>query len=214
MKETKKFLIIIGVFCFAILAMLGWLYMQMSKVGYKPFKNADSIYTKMEVLDQQIAELQMKIDQIPAVKEELRKLEADQDEATQLLPKENDPAELLSFITTKADEVKVKPQRINPSRKTAGGGGGRGRGRGGAKQAGKFEQWIYSMNIIGTYDQLATFINRMEEFVITRSDGSREKRFFAVENLNISSEKSGMVEGEAEHTAKITMVTYRYTGGE
>lgn len=213
MKEFQKLMITVGVFAVMMIGLLFWLYTQYSYIGYQPFDgDPESIRNRIAVLEQQIVGLDAEIAMIPETEKQLAALKKDEAQAKQLLPKENDPAQLLAFINAKAEESEVRPQGITP-KKVAAASGGRGRSRAGAT-AEKFERWQYDMEIIGTYDQIATFINRMEEFEIVLDNGSteRQKRFFAVESLSLEAVSDGMVQGEQEHTARLSMVTYRYTG--
>jgi Tfp pilus assembly protein PilO len=182
----------------------------------EPFKDTESIATKIDIISAKIVKEEQRKAQIPAKEEELKKLTAQQDAANQLLPKESDPAQLVAFINAKAQEVGVDIGSLTPkAAKKKSSGGFRGRIGGAAAGSGdKFEEWVYAIELNGSYDKIAMFINRMEEFEIVNGEGQREKRFFAVRDIDITADKLGVKEENVKHIAKVTMVTYRYKGGE
>ncbi|MBN2713371.1 MAG: hypothetical protein JXR97_13205 [Planctomycetes bacterium] len=213
MNETKKLVITIVAVAILVLGLLGWTYVQMATIGQEPFKGEDSIAYKIDTTNVAIGEAQKKIDQIEPKKEEYEKLLVVQDDANQLLPKKRDPAELLNYITQKAKEAKVDAQDVTPKKAKAKGSSGFS-GRGASSSGDKFEEWLYEMKVKGTYDEIATFINKMEEFEIREEGEEPRKRFFAVKEIKLKAQDSGLVEGDAKHTAELVMVTYRYKGDE
>lgn len=213
MNESKKLIVTVVVFVLIALTLGGWMYTQMAHVGVQPFDHDESLRTKVAALDMQIANFQRKIDQIPAKEKEREVLMAEKEKANQLLPKEREPATLLKFIFAKAAEAGVDTRSVIPRAARDSGSRGRVAPRAGASMGGpKFEKWMYEIKLSGTYDQIGTFVNKMEEFEIEGTDGLPIKRFFAVQDIKIDAQDAGVVEGEFKHTANIVMNTYRYTG--
>ena len=213
MNENVKLGITIGAFAAVVLGLMLQLYRQMSYVGDDPFKNPTSVKAQIDTTQRAIEDAEAKIAQLPDKRVELKKWQQEEKKAVQLLPSESTPDDLLRAIRKKAEEAGVKPRYIKPSRSDSGrpgfgapgmpgpGGGGGG----GAKQ----EEWLFRIDLIGTYDQIAVFINKMEEFEIAAPSGQMEKRFFAVRELEISAPGNGVTE-DGINRCKLTMQTFRY----
>lgn len=166
-----------------------------------------------------VAQLVKEVAKIPEAKKQLEVLQVEYDLAIRVLPKENSPDQLVGAIRTKAEQAGVKPISLKPSTSGRAGGGAR------KGSSGPFEEWSFGLDIYGTYDQIATFINKMEEFESTDSSqvGS-EKRFFRLQDIEITASENGLgnlhplsaVDSNGKptraHNCKMTMQTYRYTG--
>ena len=230
MNESQKLMITIGVFSGVSLILLVWLFITVRAIGYEPFRHEESLREKIDIAQQKENALKTENTVKRAqVKEELDRLEKDRDFVNQLLPREHKPEELVDFITKKAIKTDVNLMRIVPKKEKK-----RSRRRGGS--ADPYEEWIYNMEIVGTYDQIAAFINEMEEFLIKdESTGATETRYFDVKKLDIEAEEDGLVESGIPdkvieqriasaasqgkkakdlklglHLAKMEMRTYRY----
>jgi Tfp pilus assembly protein PilO len=169
-----------------------------------------------------MAELNMEVVQIAAAREELASVQAEYQLGSRVLPSESTPDQLLGAIRTKAQQAGVIPSQLRPDVVRQGSAGGR---RGG-KQAptGKFEEWRFNLTISGSYDQIANFINRMEEF--ESNDPQRvgaERRFFQVQSVEITAAGNGLanltsgtqaVGKSPGHECRLMMQTYRYTGDD
>lgn len=165
-----------------------------------------SLTVEIDRLNQDIARLRQEIAKIPDAKEALEIVRTEHELASRVLPRESTPDQLLAAIRTKAAEAGVFPIRLIPSV---------GQGRG---DMSSFEVWGFTLDLTGTYDQIATFINRMEEF--ESADPSRtgsEKRFFQVNTVTITAAHEGMGflpdrlgELSLQHTCHLNMGTFRY----
>lgn len=165
-------------------------------------------------LQASVAQLEKEVAKIPEARKQLEALQVEYELAIRVLPKENSPDQLVGAIRTKAEQAGVKPVSLRPSTSGRTGKGG-----------GPFEEWSFALDIYGTYDQIATFINKMEEFESTDSSqiGS-EKRFFRLQDIDITASENGLgnlhplsvVDSTGKpvraHSCKLTMQTYRYTG--
>lgn len=211
----KQLAMILGVLAVVLIGALVFLYYQVKEAGDMwPHENAPGSLTfENGRLRNEIASLQQEVAKIPDAKERLEVIQVEYDLATRVLPRESSPDQLIAAIRTKAEHSGVKPNRLTPN--VGRGGGGR---RGGGSQA--FEEWSFTLEITGSYDKIATFVNNMEEF--SSSDASRtgsEKRFFQVSSIDITSEQMGMAglggsspESVLGHRCTLVMQTYRYTG--
>jgi len=217
MKEKARLVKAIAIFAGIIVLELVALYFLAKKAGdRKPFLNAPkSLTSEVTALKKEIAALRTKIEDKTQLEEQLRDLEEEEKLADRVLPKESTPDQLLSAIRQKTAASGVIPQRITPSV-----GGARPRlGARTAVASGPFEEWNFTLTVTGTYDQIATFINKMEEFESPAPDGGLpEKRFFRVNEFTISAESDGFLDelsGQRKgHSCELKMQTFRYTGGD
>lgn len=209
---------VFGVLGVLVLGCLYHLYTLVGEAGDTwPAENEPGTLTnQLNQLDEEVRRLRMEVAKIPAAEERLKAVNEEYELASRVLPRESSPDQLIAAIHTKAQQSGVIPTSLSPS--VAKGGpqpqGGRGQG------SNAFETWRFTLNLTGSYDQLATFINRMEEF--DSPDAARtgsEKRFFEVRDITITSEENGLAnltpEGAGkpvEHKCVVVMQTYRYTG--
>jgi Tfp pilus assembly protein PilO len=225
---TKKNMV--AILAVGALALIGGLYYLSTLVAQAgdawPYEGEPgSLIATIGGLQGDIGRERENVAKIPAAQETLDKLKVDYDLAVRVLPRENSPDQLLAAIRTKAQQVGITPDQIVPSANPGGGGGGGRGGRGGSGT--NFEEWSFSLSITGSYDQISSFVNRMEEF--ESSDAARvgsEKRFFRVVDIDITAQDNGMGfigsdsgasssrAGQARHTCKLVMRTYRYIGAE
>ena len=215
MGSKKQLTTIIGAAAVIVLGGAIFLYTQVKKAGdIWPYENAPGTLSgDIRNLNREIQRLREEEAKIEPAKERLAKIKEEYELALRVLPSENSPDQLIAAIRTKAQQVGVVPNRLVPS---AARGGSR-------RNVSAFEEWSFSLTINGTYDEIASFINRMEEF--ESSDPSRtgsERRFFQVSDISIRAVNSGMgllgqvaPEGvKAKHECSLVMQTYRFTGEE
>ncbi len=215
MGKSKNILIFVAVLILALIGEGVGLYFQLRHVGWGPLaRYPQSLKAKKDGFQRRINDAQAKIDQIPGREEELATLEKDEKVADQLLPRASRPDELLQFIRRKAKEANVSPQSITPSVSGVGGGSAPSSPFGGPGDAGgsKYQKWSFAIVIKGTYDEIGTFVNKMEEFEISLEGSPPEKRFFRVTSLDIAATDGGMSEG-VRHTCNLQVETFRYVGG-
>lgn len=218
MGSRKQLTQIVAVLAVVFLGCAYFLYTQMSRAGDSwPFFNEPGTLTNdINRINGEITRLQQEIAKIPAAEEALEKIRVDYELANRVLPRESSPDQLIAAIRLKAQQAGVIPDRLTPE--VVGQGQSRGRG-----PATNFEEWSFSLDIRGSFDQIATFVNRMEEF--ESSDPTRtgsEKRFFKVTNIDITAEDSGMAflippnapegQGRNGHRCSLVMSTFRYSG--
>ncbi|MDR1519329.1 MAG: type 4a pilus biogenesis protein PilO [Planctomycetota bacterium] len=191
-----------------------------------PYENEPgSLTAANNALQNEVRRLQEDAKKIPAANESLKTVKADYDLATLVLPRENTPDQLVAAIRTKAEQAGVVLIKLVPSRVGATqGAGARAPQRGRGAQAAAFEEWNFSLNIRGTYDQIASFVNHMEEFESSDPNvAGSEKRFFQVRDIDITADQGGLgffgVAGAGpstsprqRHECSLVMQTYRYTG--
>lgn len=202
MDEKKKLIITIVVTAVILLAFTGILIYQFSVLGVGPFKGVDSLLTKIEVEEKKLQGMKARLaSELPVKQDEKKALEPLAEEAKQLLPEEIAPERLLKFINAKAELALVDLVAIDSAKVKAQGGffGG-----GAAKP---FDEIVYSMNIIGSLDELALFLNYMEMFELSGNEGESQKRFFEVKDIKIKADGSGLVEG-GRHQIALKMSTY------
>ncbi len=208
MTERGKLLLTVGISIAVALAFCALLYLPMSKIGIWPFKSDSSLRAQQEKLSAEAAALTVKITKdLPAAKADLDKLRPMHETAVLILPQERRPEDLLGAINAKASEAGVTTVSLSPGAVTAMGTGATG----GRQPAGKkaavaatHEEWSFKIEIAGTYDQIATFINKMENF-----ETAEGKRFFAVRDFAIEAASKGLTE-DGRHKCNLNMVTYRY----
>lgn len=211
MAGNKRFIQIMAVLVVVFGVGVYVLYGQVKRAGdrWPFFQEPGSLTSEIRGIQREIDDLQQKISEIPAARQRLADIKIEYELAGRVLPRESTPDQLIAAIRTKALQSGVIPDRLAPSTT------GQSRGRG--PQA-SFEEWTFSLSIRGTYDQIGTFINRMEEFeAVDPSKVGSEKRFFRVQNITIGANNSGLgFIGDPEHTGRhsctLTMQTYRYTG--
>ncbi|MDR0362692.1 MAG: type 4a pilus biogenesis protein PilO [Planctomycetota bacterium] len=219
--NAKKRLQIYGVlFLIALSGGLYYLYTQISQAGDRwPALDAPGSLTDTAArLTRDISALRTEVLQINPAREELAALQVEYELAARVLPTESTPDQLIGAIRTKAQQAGVTPSSLTPTvARQAQAQGGRARS-GQRQSAQKFEEWKFSLTLNGSYDQIANFINRMEEF--ESNDAQRmgaERRFFQVSSVEITAADNGMAALGAAgiqggHACKLEMQTYRYTG--
>ena len=169
-------------------------------------------------LKNEVRALNDEVAKIPAAKERRDAIAIDYELAANVLPRESTPDQLIAAIRTKALQSDVLPTRLTHAIQRAG-----TRGRSGGAE-GAFETWRFTLTLQGSYDQIASFVNRMEEFESTdAAKTGAEKRFFEVKDITITSAGNGLANLEFDvakgsgtkpimHTCNVVMQTYRYTG--
>ena len=213
-KKAQAVYILFGLL---IVGSLVYLYFLVQEAGDRwPSENEPgSLTNQITRLRTSISQLRAQEAQIPERREALAAISIDFELASRVLPRESSPDQLIAAIRTKAQQSGVVPTSLQPSivqtaqRARKGGGGG-----------GQFETWRFTLDVSGSYDQIAAFINRMEEF--DSPDAARtgsEKRFFEVRDITIEAQDSGLANlgGEVansplRHKCTLVMQTYRYTG--
>ncbi|MCX7934021.1 MAG: type 4a pilus biogenesis protein PilO [Planctomycetota bacterium] len=207
MNERTKLLLTIGISIALALALCALLYLPMSKIGIWPFMSETSLRAQQAKLAAEASALREKINRdLPQAKAELEKLRPMYETAVLILPQERRPEDLLGAINAKASEAGVTTISLSPGAVTAKGGAAEGRQIAGKKAvaAATHEEWSFKIELLGTYDQIATFINKMENF-----ETAEGKRFFAVSDFSIEADNKGLTE-EGRHKCSLSMVTYRY----
>lgn len=221
MNPKQSMRIMVALLAVVFLGGLYYLYTQVKTAGDRwPSLNAPgSLTARINGLQKDIADLKKEVDQIPAAREELAALQVEYELAARVLPSESTPDQLIGAIRTKAQQAGVEPSKLTPTVVKPRAAASRRRGQ---QATGKFEEWRFSLTIAGSYDQIANFINRMEEF--ESNDPQRvgaERRFFQVQSIDIAAAGNGLASltpaSEADrinrrHICNLVMQTYRYTG--
>lgn len=211
----RQLLILIALLAVILVGSLAILYFQIEQAGDMwPYEDEPGTLTnEINRLDSEVRNLKQEVAKIPAAKERLEQVQIEYDLATRVLPRESSPDQLIAAIRTKAEMVGVIPVSLRPSVSTPRGGRG--------ASGGAFEEWSFDLSIQGNYDEIASFVNRMEEF--ESSDPTRvgsEKRFFEVRSIDIAAKENGMAglsgvgSEKYKHACSLNMVTYRYAGSE
>jgi len=217
MAEQKKLLVTILMIGVVLLGLFVLLYFQLSSYGWGPMKGDESLTTQIDSLKTKLAKEKARIKKIPDVEQQRRELEVDYQVAMQLLPKESSPDELLGFINEKArtagaDIIAIKPSRPAIVIEDTSASTKKKRTTTKSKKGGStekmYEEWTFDMKLLGTYDQLGSFINKMEEFEI-EVPGGVEKRFFAVKAISLKADSGGLTE-DGRHACSLVMQTFRY----
>ncbi len=216
----KNFNVVLLILGLLILASIVYLYMLIKEAGdrWPAYREPGTLTQRLETLDNEVRQLQQQVAQIRPRGEVLEQLKVEYELASRVLPRESSPDQLLAAIRTKAQQAGVFPNRLTPSVVAA--AAARPGQRGAAPVGGSFETWRFSLSLEGNYDQIATFVNKMEEF--DSPDAARtgsEKRFFEVKELSIVAQESGLInlgpqaaDVPVQHKCNLTMQTYRYTG--
>ncbi|MCD7896092.1 MAG: type 4a pilus biogenesis protein PilO [Planctomycetaceae bacterium] len=206
-RFTKVF-ILLGVI---IVAFTVYLYMLVSEAGdmWPAYRKPGTLAQQLDALDNEVTGLRVQVAQIPGRQEILEKLKVEYEYGARILPCESTPDQLIAAIRTKAQQSGITPNRLQPSVAS-----------GQAGQGANFEVWRFSLNLLGDYDQIATFINRMEEF--DSPDAERtgsEKRFFEVREISIKAQDQGLANlgsgsggAPVQHACNLIMQTYRFIG--
>ncbi|MCC8165095.1 MAG: type 4a pilus biogenesis protein PilO [Planctomycetes bacterium] len=203
-----KVFILLGVI---IVACTVYLYMLVSEAGdmWPAYQKPGTLTQQLAALDNEVMGLRLQVAQIPARQEILEALKVEYEYGSRILPRESSPDQLIAAIRTKAQQSGITPNRLQPSIAS-----------GSAGQGANFEIWRFSLSLQGDYDQIATFINRMEEF--DSPDAERtgsEKRFFEVREINIVAQDQGLANlgadaggAPVQHACNLVMQTYRFIG--
>ena len=214
MDFKKTFVRVMAFLVVVFVAGVGYLYTLVKEAGDRwPLYDADgSLTNAINGLEREIQTLRSQNAKIDEVKEKLELLRVEYDLAARVLPRENSPAQLIEAIRTKAQQTGVVPSRLVPQ-------------VGGRRGSSSFEEWRFNLAISGTYDQIATFINKMEEFESGDPQGvGAERRFFQVLEMNITAAGNGLAtltgsspsgaNASSGHACDLVMQTYRYSGDE
>lgn len=200
-----------------------FLYMKISEAGDMwPAKGKPGTLAAQVVkLQKDVTSLREEEKKIEPTKKRRDEVTIDYELAANVLPRESTPDQLIAAIRTKALQSDVLPTRLQHSIQKVRARGGRGAA---AAAGGAFETWRFTLGLEGNFDQIASFVNRMEEFEST--DASRtgaEKRFFEVKEITLTSAGNGLSNLEPDeekgsgtkpvkHSCTVIMQTYRYTG--
>lgn len=216
--NTKTARTVHGIFGALILGCAVHMYILMKEAGDRwPLENGPgSLTQRITALRAGVDQLRKQEAQIPGRREELAAVTADYELAATVLPRESGPDQLIAAIRTKARQAGVVPTRLQPSIVQAAAGRG-------AQGGGAFEIWRFSLDVVGSFDQIAGFINRMEEFespgAARAARAGSERRFFEVRELTIDAQENGLANlgggaaaNPVRHRAALVMQTYRYTG--
>lgn len=216
----KRLSMVIGFIALLVVGGAVYLYMLIGEAGdrWPSLATAGSLTQQVNQLEREVQNLKAEVAKIPAMEERLAKVRVDFELASRVLPRESSPDQLIAAIRTKAQQANVTPSSVRPNvsraaprRNTRGGGGGGGN---------SFETWTFSLTLQGSYDQIASFVNRMEEFdSADAAQTGSEKRFFELIDIDITAEQNGLANlgpssggNPIMHTCNMTMRTYRYTG--
>lgn len=220
MGSKKQLTTILAVVGAAVIGGLVYLYMLIGQAGdrWPRHREAGSLTSEVESLTREIQRLRTEVAKIPDAHAQLEAIKIEYELALRVLPKESSPDQLLAAIRTKAQQAGVVPDRVVPAVQ---------RGQTGARRGaptGAFEEWRFTVDIRGTYDQIASFVNRMEEFESSdATTAGSERRFFQVSDISITAEESGMalfppnfvaVEANRGHKCTLIMQTFRFTGDD
>lgn len=218
----KRLSMVIGFIALLVVGGAVYLYMLISEAGdrWPSLNTAGSLTQQVNQLDRDVQNLKAEVAKIPAMEERLAKVRIDFELASRVLPRESSPDQLIAAIRTKAQQAGVAPSSLRPSVSRAAARRSTRNARGGGGPSGSFETWTFSLTLQGSYDQIASFVNRMEEFdSADAAQTGSEKRFFELIDIDISAEQSGLANlgpnsggNPIMHNCNITMRTYRYTG--
>ena len=191
-----------------------YLYMQIAEAGdmWPKLNAAGTLSRQIQTLNADIKKLNEEQKKIPILREQLEKLSVDYDYAATVLPRVNSPDQLLAAIRTKAQQSGVFPSSLNP---TSAKGGGRNANA-------SLETLRFTIVLEGNYDEVATFVNRMEEF--DSPDAAKtgtERRFFELKNIKIAAVDNGQANlglgagnNPIKHKCDLVMQTYSYAAGD
>ena len=201
--NTKSFATAITVMALLVAGLLVLLWFQTKKIGDWPNeKETTSLLRKNAALRRSIAELEGKV-RVHSLLEELVPILREEDAmARQVLPNKLPPQELVAAIMEKARQSGVTIRDVVPTpapRRATGDG--------------LFVPIPFRINLQGSYDQIASFINSMEEFERSGPEAEGLRRFFQVSELDIQATRYGLSLGEP-HTARLSMTTYQYPGDD
>jgi Tfp pilus assembly protein PilO len=134
--------------------------------------------------DQQLAELQTKIQegraakqQLPKFRDEVHQLEVELDKLLRILPARRNTPDLLRRIRSLAEQGDFSLRRFTP---------------GNLSDKEFFSEWPLAISVDGTYHNLALFFDRISRF----------SRIINIEDLNISAQTAGQHTITASFTAK------------
>ncbi|MCL2000544.1 MAG: type 4a pilus biogenesis protein PilO [Planctomycetes bacterium] len=223
-SKNRRNVMILGLAAAAFVGGLVYLFLQIKEAGdFWPYNNEPGTLThEVNQLTDEVQRLQVEVARIGPAREQLEAIRIEHELASTVLPRESSPDQLVAAIRIKAQQAGVIPDRLIPSAARA---PQQPRGGGARRAGGAFEEWNFSLTIRGTYDQIASFVNRMEEFESVDAEKTgTEKRFFQVQDIEITAEENGLAnlgaaaasgpEGRKGHQCILLMQTYRFTGSE
>lgn len=199
------------------LAAFGYLYCPNGWTGaHWPLANrAAPLADEAERLRSEVALLRGRVAELPDARERLERAAARARAAERLLAKGEEPGELAASIRARAEEAEVVPRWIQIRSVPASEG----------EEAAALPAWRFSVFAEGTYDQLAGFINRLEQIdqaAHTGSAGSAgvdagETPFFEIRDLNITGGDNRLpsrtgADEDARHRCTLAVYTYRPDG--
>lgn len=218
MEKSNRSTIFIALFLLLSLGLGYYLYTLISIAGdrWPLFEEPGSLTADIKSLTRQIGELKKEEATIPEVKQKLEDLKKEYEVALRVLPTESTQDQLIGAIRLMTQQSKVTLDRINPMPSRASVAAG---GKGAPKL---FDSWTASLELHGSYDQLATFVNKLEQFESSDpATGNAQRRFFQVTDIDITSEDGGLAElgdkgynnEKKGHACKMVIQTFRYVGG-
>jgi hypothetical protein len=209
MEEKKKLLITIAVTAVLVLAFLGGVIYQMRSLGVSPLDHPASLRGQIRSLHKQSQQLEQRVKvELPAKRAERDSLLGMKELAAELLPRRIATEQINRFVREKADLalVAVTDFELSQPRRQRGAAGG------------PAEEWEVDLELYGTYDQVALFVNYMENFELRGANVGAEgqdnvvHRFFAVKSMNLIAQEEGMSTG-GTHNVNLVLSTYRFSGG-
>lgn len=208
--SKKRMSVVFGFIGLLIVGGAVYLYTLIDQAGDRwPSKGkAGTLTQQVSQLEREVQNLRLEVAKILDMEARLAQVTIDFELASRVLPRESSPDQLIAAIRTKAQQAGVAPSSLRPSVARGGRGGG------------NFEIWRFSLTLEGSYDQIASFINKMEEFDSPdAAQTGSEKRFFELIDVDITSQQNGLANLGSDngtnpilHACNITMQTYRYTG--
>lgn len=210
MEEAKKLLLTIVVFGGIIFLLAAVQVYQLAVYGWGFIAFEDALTLQVEEQQTKLGKLIRRntIERDKATKE-LETLEGMKEVALQLMPDELKTRELVGAISNKGKGLvlvnEIKPVE-NKSKTTV-------RRRGPAVASDPYEAVVYEMELRGSFDEIATFINVMEMFELSDEEGKSKKQFFAVQDIEIEADQEGLTKS-GSHTVNLKLVTYRYVPAE
>lgn len=164
---------------------------------------------KISALENEVTRLKGGVDRLPAARSRLRAFVDVADEVAGILPSAETPDELLGLIRGQAEDFGVEVRKINvvtvpyhTETKSFG-----SRGNGGVQ----WGAWRFSLFVNGDYNQLAGFINCLEQLDQPDALGENEPVFLDITDFSIAaSDVSPSSERDRKKGHSCTLILYAY----
>lgn len=177
---------------------LGW-YAHLAKragTGWIGKAGPSSLVSRADRLVRDVERLQSRAANLPEAKKRLETAREEAAGMAAIMARGDDPGTLADTIREQAARAEATPRWIQIRSVPVSGGG-------------DFTAWRYSLFLEGTYDQLASFMNGMEQLDQFRpADPAGGLPFFEITDLNIS----GNGADAGRHQCTLVMFTYRPDG--